>query len=245
MKKTIVKTPRILNKKSIGLRTKTIQQLIIGISVVLVLIACENGSKKEAIRMSIERQMSIYPRSTLVDLYKHFFQDCFGPGHLIADTAAAGRYLQSELSLSDTLMGVVYEPTGYQGHFYRVNLSVIKEGIVPYDIYFDAFVRSVNGIEPMPVEKWIKEWQLIESVIADMNLRLPHYEQQKQEIAGVLQAGKYVMHHSREFGETYDPHYRIIEKTIFEKEILPFIIKRDSLNSMPKGIGMGGINVNF
>lgn len=201
-----------------------------GISLVLALFGCKNGSEKEAIRIAVERQMTVYPRSTLRDLYKNFFQDYFGPGHIIGDVAAAGRYLQSELRSSDTLTGAIYEPTGYQGNFYRVNLSVVKEGIVPYRTYFDAFVRSVNGIEPLPVKEWIKEWRTIESVIERMDLRLPHYEQDKQEIAGLLKAGKYVMHHSRDFVEAYDPHYRIIEKTVFEEEILPFIIENNKLN---------------
>lgn len=200
------------------------------ISVIGALLACENGLEKEAIRMAVGRQMSQYPCSTLRDLYKNFFQDRFGPGHLIDNVAAAGRYLRSELNSSDTLMGPVYEPTGYQGNFYRVNLSVVKEGIVPYRIFLDAFVRSVNGIEPVPVEEWAKEWQIIESVISEMNLQLPHYERDKQEIAELLQAGKYVMHHSQGFAEAYDPHYRIIEKTVFEKEILPLIAKDCKLN---------------
>lgn len=198
-----------------------------GISVLLALFACENGSEKEAIRLAVERQMAVYPRSTLRDLYKNFFQDYFGPGHIIGDVAAAERYLQSELRSSDTLTGAIYEPTGYQGNFYRVNLSVVKEGIVSYRTYFDAFVHSVNGIEPMPVEEWVKKWQTIESVIEGMTLQLPHYDQDKQEIAGLLQAGKYVTHHSRDFAEAYNPHYRIIKKTIFEKEILPFITEND------------------
>ena len=190
----------------------------------LALVACENRPKKEtAVRLAVERQMGIYPRSTLRDLYKHFFQDCFGPGHLVADVAAADRYLRSELRSCDTCRGPLYEPTGYRGHFYRVNLSVVKEGAVPYRTFFDAFVRSVNGIEPIPVEEWIKEWRTIESVIERMDLRFPHYEQDKQEIAELLKAGNYVMHHSRDFAEAYDPHYRIIEKTIFEKEILPLL----------------------
>ena len=31
------------------------------------------------------------------------------------------------------------------------------------------------------------------------------------------------MHHSETFGEAYNPHYRIIARDIFEKEIKPLI----------------------
>ena len=37
-----------------------------------------------------------YPLSTLADLYKSFFQDEFGPGHLLADEAGALSYLDRE-----------------------------------------------------------------------------------------------------------------------------------------------------
>ena len=33
------------------------------------------------------------------------------------------------------------------------------------------------------------------------------------------------MSHSKRFDDEYEPHYRIIEKNIFKKEILPFIKK--------------------
>ena len=51
-----------------------------------------------AMRSSIERQLTTYPESTLQDIYKSFYQEHFGPGHIISDTASARRYLMSELS---------------------------------------------------------------------------------------------------------------------------------------------------
>lgn len=209
---------------------KKIILLITCLSVMSAIYACKNETKEGFIRMAVERQMKAYPRSTLRDLYKNFFQDRFGPGHIVADTVAAGKYLRTELASCDTIHGRIYEPTGYEGNFYRVNLSAIKEGIVPYHMYFDAFVRSVNGIEAVSVEEWSREWGEIESVIDNMELQLPDYEQDKREISKLLQSGKYVMHHSRNFIEAYAPHYRIIEKSIFEKEMLPFINKIIEIN---------------
>lgn len=193
--------------------------------------ACGQTGQEATIRKVVERQMNIYPRSTLRDLYKNFFQDRFGPGHILADTAAAGRYLRSELESRNAWQGPIYEPTGYEGNFYRLNLSVITTGVIPYELYFDAFVRSVNGLKPMPVEEWIGEWRTIETVIARMNLQLPRYEEEKREIEALLQSGKYAMHHSRDFVEAYDPHYRIIEKTIFENELLPLINSKTKKNN--------------
>ena len=177
----------------------------------------------EKIRKAVESQLRMYPQSTLQDLYKSFFQDRFGPGHIITDTSAADRYLRYELESTKSFEGEDYEPTGYEGRFYRVNLGVIADGRVPYDKFFDAFVRSVNGIKPISIEQWSKEWQEIDSVIMAMNIELNDMQEDRAEIKRLIDGGNYVMHHSQLFNQHYQPHYRIIERTIFEKDILPLL----------------------
>ena len=192
----------------------------------MVLFACNRvNPTHEKIRQSVKRQLELYPESTLRDLYKNFFQDRFGPGHIIADNSAADRYLRYELNSADGFEGLDYEPTGYEGRFYRVNLGVIADGRVPYDKYFDAFVRSVNGITPISIEEWSKEWNEIDSVIMTMGLDLENMAHDRAEIKALIEGGDYVMHHSQRFNDHYQPHYRIIERTIFESEILPLLSK--------------------
>lgn len=183
------------------------------------LAARERKNFEQAVRDAVERQMQTYPRSTLKDLYKNFFQDQFGPGHLIADTAAASRYLRHELASYTHCEGPVAEPTGWEGNFYRVNLSVIKQGRVSYDRFFDAFLRSVEGIRPVSVARWQQEWEKIEAVIRRLYPDLPDYETDRLEIERKLAAGDYVGHHSRQFETSYTPHYRIISREIYEKEL--------------------------
>ena len=154
---------------------------------------------------------------------KNFFQDKFGPGHIISDTTAAGNYLRRELASYTECAGDVAEPTGWEGNFLRVNLSVIKNGRISYQTFFDAFVRSVNGIRPVTVAEWQKEWLRIESVIRSMGLSLPDYEADRKEIEERLDRGEYVGHHSQVFEESYSPHYRIISRQIFEKELQPLL----------------------
>lgn len=198
---------------------------LLGLSFLLCfgLTAAEKKTFQTAVRAAVERQMKAYPVSTLKDLYKNFFQDKFGPGHIISDTTAAGKYLRQELSSYTEVEGAVAEPTGWEGHFLRVNLSVIKNGQIPYNTFFDAFIRSVQGIQPVSVADWQKEWTEIESVIRSMNLALPGYEINRKEIEDRLNRGEYVGHHSKEFENAYSPHYRIISKPIFEKELQPML----------------------
>lgn len=189
----------------------------------LVLQATGKKDFEQAVRQATERQMQRYPKSTLKDLYKNFFQDHYGPGHLIGDTAAAGKYLRQELASYTVLSGEVAEPTGWEGNFVRVNLSVIKTNQILYPVFFDAFVRSVNGIIPLPVAEWQEQWNRIEAIIRSMNLSLPSYEADRKEIRDRLERGEYVGHHSQVFEDTYTPHYRIIRKEIFEKELEPLL----------------------
>ena len=199
------------------------------LTLILLLCICFSAAGEKdftsAVREAVSRQMQTYPKSTLKDLYKNFFQDKFGPGHIISDTIAAGKYLRSELSSYTGVEGAIAEPTGWEGNFLRVNLSVIKSGLIPYDTYFDAFIRSVQGIHPISVQAWQKEWLQIEAIIRSMNLSLPDYETDRIEIEERLSRGEYVGHHSKTFEEAYTPHYRIVSKQIFEKELQPLLDK--------------------
>jgi hypothetical protein len=180
-------------------------------------------TKEDRIRTAVENQLSMYPKSTLQDLYKNFFQDYFGPGHLVSDTTSAGAYLNSELASLEQATGAYYEPTGYNGNFYRVNLSVIKEGFISRDAFFDAFIRSVSNMQTITLEEWKKEWKDIDAVIRDMDLSLADYMRERENIFSLLEQEKYVMHHSDRFSDAYDPHYRIIGRDILLKEILQLL----------------------
>ena len=199
----------------------------LSIITLAMVIGCLTRSRENRlIRESVERHMSSYPQSTLRDLYKNYFQDNFGPGHIIANKDAADRYLRYELESSKSFEGADYEPTGYKGNFYRVNLSVIKDGRVAYQTYLEAFVRSVNGIKQPSMVEWQEQWQKIDAIIKEMNLNLPDADSDRALIDSVINAGNPVMHHSCRFNQHYAPHYRIIEQEIFHSEILP-LIKRE------------------
>ena len=196
---------------------------IITIIVISIFMFSCKETESGKIRTAVENQLNAYPKSTLQDLYKNFFQDYFGPGHIVSDTTSAGAYLDYELASFEQATGAYYEPTGFNGNFYRVNLSVIKDGIISRDVFFDAFIRSVNSIQLMLVEDWQKEWVMIDSVIHEMNLSLANYTQERENLFSLLEQGKFVMHHSKPFSDEYDPHYRIIGREIFLKEILPLL----------------------
>lgn len=182
-----------------------------------------SGGFERSVRQAVSEQLRVYPESSLRDIYKNFFQDRFGPGHLVDDTAAAGRYLRMELASMGRCDGRLFERTGERGNFYRVNLSLIRDGVVGYDRFFDLFVRSVRGIVPPPVEVWRAEWLAIERVVMGMDLGLRDVDRERVEICARLDSGRYVGHHSEVFERNYRPHYRIISRELVERELWPLL----------------------
>ena len=179
------------------------------------------------IQSFVARQMKAYPKSRLLDIYKSCFQDYMGAEHLVSGRASVKAYLDDELQSTalDDLPTWYYEPCGIDSSYYRVNIRAIKEGIITEDLLLDAFIRSANYSKRPSVESWRDRWHNIIGVIDGMRLGLPNYEEDKNYIESILSAGKYAISHSAEYREAYHPHYRIVERGIFEKEILPLIIK--------------------
>lgn len=167
--------------------------------------------------------MTTYPKSTLLDIYKSAFQNRYGPGHIVSDTDKAKKYLDWELSQPFKHNNPLYEPTIPDGQFYRVNLSVINDSIVAYDVFFDAFLESVKDIKMPAIDLWAEDWQDILNVISEMDLKLPDFEDDKAAINERLSDGIYQGDHSRIFVEAYDPHYRIVRRDIFEARLKPLI----------------------
>ena len=133
-----------------------------------------------------------YPMAEPIDLYKLVFQDLYGPGHLLTDSAAAMRYISAEVAqMSDTaypeyMRSVddgpfpLYEYTLCDSAFVRVNLVLVKRGVISLPELVSAVMRSTEGM--------------------------------------VTPDSKYVMSHSAAFKAACDPHYRIVRRDIFERE---------------------------
>lgn len=162
-----------------------------------------------------------YPEATLQDIYKGSFQDVFGPAHILTDRQAVIRYIESELKASTSFEEDDYQPCGWQGNFYQVNLKVIADGRVPMDVFVDAFMASANGIDTTLTPAFVKDWQELQQAVRTVRPQLEGYREDSTLLAHLLKEGKYVVHHSHKFNEHYHPHYRIIRRDLFEEKILP------------------------
>ena len=173
----------------------------------------------------VNRQLQNYPKSRLLDIYKSCFQNYMGAEHLVSDRQMVTAYLDEELNTTslDDLMPWYYEPCGIEGNYVRVSLRTVKEDIIQENLLLDAFIRSANNKERPSVDSWREQWHKFIGTIEQMNLNLPSYSEDKQFIDSILSAGKYAISHSPDYREAYHPHYRIVERNIFEREIKPKI----------------------
>ena len=194
--------------------------LLLSFSLMLSIFA-----SAQDIQTFVQKQMETYPKSRLLDIYKSCFQDYMGAEHLVSDRQRVKAYLDEELQSTslDSLMTWLYEPCGVDGRYVRVSIRAIKEGLIKEDMLLDAFIRSANTSERRSIESWRDRWHVIIGTIEQMQLQLPNYDKDKQFIESILSAGKYAISHSPEYREAYHPHYRIVEKGIFEREIKPLI----------------------
>ena len=172
-----------------------------------------------AMRYSIERQLTTYPESTLQDIYKSFYQEHFGPGHIISDTISARRYLMNELSEMGETQSPYFELTGSQGKYVRVYLSAIADSLITAEQLLDALIRSANSRQK-PTVSWMEKWEAIVSIIQANKIEIEGFEIDLPLLNEAAQNHQTV-HHSHRYNEAYHPHYRIVDRSIFEKEFKP------------------------
>lgn len=186
------------------------------------------------IQSFINDQLRAYPEMRLIDIYKSCFQDYMGAEHMVTDRKAVEEYLDEEIGTSNVadMQPWYYEPCGIKGRYVRVSIRAIKENLISKEVLFDAFMRSANAVKLPSVKSWKRNWKKIVRTIDKMEIGLPNYEEDRQLIDSILSEGKYAISHSQEYKDAYHPHYRIIERTIFENELRPMIEKSKTENIM-------------
>ena len=205
------------------------------IAFLLITLLTTFLSQAQNVQSFVNHQLQTYPKSRLLDIYKSCFQDFMGAEHLVSDRQRVKAYLDEELNsvTLDDLMPWMYEPCGIDSNYYRVSIRVVKEGMLSEDMLLDAFIRSANSSKRPSVDEWNERWHKMIGTIDGMQLNLPQYDKDRQFIDSVLSVGKYAISHSPEYREAYRPHYRIVECSIFEQEILPLIEQKTDHSPLP------------
>lgn len=210
--------------------------------IITLLSAVEMNAQtidRATLRQAVERQLASYPESTLQDVYKAFYQEHFGPEHMISDTAAVRQYLDYELStMGDECGGFYYEAIGVEGNYVRVSLKSVTDGLISADELLQAFLDSAAARQE-PAVDWATKWDAIVAVVDEVKPGLGNAAE--REALREASVKKQAVHHSKAYNEAYHPHYRIVHHTIFEMLLKPTIDMfqrsvrvRLKLKSMPR-----------
>ena len=117
----------------------------------------------------------------------------------------------------------LFEQTGLDGNYIRVDLTLVKDGTIPFFILFKALLISADIGSKKTDEGWADIWRSIVDEIKKASLEFPNFEEDVKNLDAISKSDDKVVHHSDLYENTYHPHYRIIEKNVFEKYIKPFI----------------------
>ena len=178
---------------------------------------------KMELKSAIQWQLDTYPESTLQDIYKAFYQEHFGPEHMISDIERVENYLKSELSMmGEDRSRVYFESIGVEGNYVRVYLDAITDGLITAHQLLLAFVESANAGNK-PVTDWATEWEAIVEVVDEIK---PGFGADERELLRQASLNDQAVHHSHAYNAAYHPHYRIVERNIFEKNLLKLLIGR-------------------
>lgn len=195
-------------------------RIIYRLMLFLLLIYSDDTKAEEKYKIAINNILEIYPEATLQDIYKSFFQDMFGPEHIIVDTASVSKYLQFELENMEETSMPYYESAGTGDNFIRVSLQTVKDSLISEEELLNLFIASANSERKVSIDDWIEEWGIIKGFVPS---DIKDFQTDNERIEMVLDSGQYAIHHSRIYNELYKPHYRIIRKELFEEKILPKI----------------------
>ncbi len=192
-------------------------------------IKSEKSFDYNSYKNSIQYILKKYPESTLIDLYKYFHQSRFGPEHFIKDSLIALNILQEELK-SEEIKSYKSKPDTFlielllpEKKFVRIDLSLVKDRIIPMNLFFTAFLQSAQKYDSSDYETWKNDWKGIMNLIEKENFKLKNYNEDKNRIESALKQNKLVFSHSAHYKNFYKPHYRIIDYKIFKTFILPLI----------------------
>lgn len=199
------------------------KQILLFLSIILPATA-----EAQDITEFLNWQITQYPKSHLIDIYKSAFQDAMGPEHIIRNPQMARNFLSQELSTegNELTSDWLYEPCGVRGRFVRVSLCNVINGYVTEEQLYNAFIRSANEYKRPNQKSWKRQWKKIISTIDMMKINLPDYDKEKLFIDSILDSENYAVSHSDEYRLAYHPHYRIIRRDIFEKEIKTLISRQ-------------------
>lgn len=153
-----------------------------------------------------------YPLSEAKDYYKLIYQSCFGPMHLEQDTACLYPFFKEEwekVPIDQTVHNSLLEDISLFFPIARVHFAEAKKRKMDPDVIFQAFIQTMKEVKPITVKTFrciLEESKLI--------LKDEPFSLESETIKTIWMNGfsssPASCHHSVQFNQTYQPHYRLI-----------------------------------
>ncbi len=156
----------------------------------------------------IENEKKLHPQAKLQDYYKMFYQAVFGPAHILKNTQTAYEYLLREIQ--NPCGNNIQDISFLKNDFIRVDLGLIND----VDIFFELLLKSAEMSKGIPVSEWIKLWEDIVWEIQKYGIK--DFEIDYKKIKSELLKGNLIFHHSNEYKNNYNPHYRVVSAKLWE-----------------------------
>lgn len=146
-----------------------------------------------------------YPAMTPQDAVKLLYQAVFGPGHLIADPAAAAVRLSAERAACEKTDAPAFEPIG--GGFARLHLGARELEGISDEVLTRLFLSAAEKTGEM--ETFLAELSKLEALAAEGKTPFS-----REELAAYLAAyraeGCPMVSHSEAYRQAYSPAYRVV-----------------------------------
>ena len=172
--------------------------------------------QNDKIKKLLKFEFELHSKAQLIDYYKLFFQGTFGPGHLISNKNSARKFLKNELEESSIFEETDFQNINYINELYRVSINVINKGIISFDDFLDAFIKSAKLENEISYKEWLIDWENIEQQVLLMKIPIENIEKQSKEVWKIIE-DKQLVSHSNIYRKTYSPHYRLFNAEQFSR----------------------------
>ena len=173
----------------------------------------KNREPKNRIIALIHEELKYFPKATIIDIYKLFYQGSFGAAHILTNKEKAKQYLKEELvNMKGEIISPFYK-ISYLNDYFRVDLRWISKEI-EFEQIWKMLKNSAVIENKVKWENWEIEWEAIKSKLDEMGFEYSRSEE--AEVEQIL-SQKQIVHHSAIYKKLYNPHYRVISEKEFRK----------------------------
>lgn len=176
----------------------------------VVMLAVGTGGRAECRFDALAEHLDSHPAATAQDVYKFIHQGIFGPGHMIPDRDAAGRYLSREIEALDLsqVIEAPCEPLWSEPPMMRVHLRPYVRAGFDVGELVDALIATAGHIDGDSGEMrraldaasdWLRDAGRPDTADELSRLR-----------ADMQPSGFPAVHHSEEYRAAYHPAYRVV-----------------------------------